>query len=179
MFQTFLTKHNSPFVSGPFVGNLKINPSPRIPLLSFPVLSQRTFCFNDASIAAGNGGFGAAIMLDDWDGDNQVISVSGTVSSSASLSCLVSLVRFEFPTMSGLPADVGTYFDLYPIEVNYGSNSISFKDCVTIDSACRISDSRVYVGVVFWSGNWTNVLLSGVVSVRQVIREVEFLQPLK
>src|SRR5436309_14210409 len=105
MFQTFISRHNSYFVSDKLVLT-SVTPASSAPVLQTPKATSSTLYFDSLTVNAGNGGFLHCIQMDpSVNAANQVVSVGVVIVFDAVPHFVAFLVRFESPAVpSNRPA---------------------------------------------------------------------------
>src|SRR5438445_259532 len=130
MFQTFISRHNSNFVSDKLVLT-SVTTASSAPVLQTPKATSSTLYFDSLTVNAGNGGFLHCIQMDtSVNASNQVVSVGADIAFDADPKFFACLVRFE---SSSVPTTLPTAYDVYPLDGRHDGGYYTVKDCVTID----------------------------------------------
>src|SRR2546430_913092 len=95
MFQTFISRHNSNFLSDKLVVKA-VTPVSSASFLKTPKATSSTLYFDSLTVNAGNGGFLHCIQMDtSVNAANQVVSVGADIAFDADHKFFACLVRFE------------------------------------------------------------------------------------
>src|SRR5438552_18220781 len=95
MFQTFISRHNSNFISDKLLLTC-VNPAYSAPVLQIPKATSSTLYFDSSTVNAGNGGFLHCIQMDtSVDAANQLVCVGADISFDADPKLFACFVRFE------------------------------------------------------------------------------------
>src|SRR5690606_28656382 len=139
------------------------------PVLQTPKATSSTLYFDSLTVNAGNGGFLHCIQMDtSVNAANQDVSVGADIAFDADPKCFACLVRFE---SSSVPTTLPTASHVYPYDCRHDGGYHIVKDCVTIGVLTRKPSNNVYVGVMV-SSNFTSTKCRGLVSLKQVIKEI-------
>src|SRR5437762_3130236 len=175
MFQTFISRHNSNFFSDKLVLT-SVTPASSAPVLQTPKATSSTLYFDSLTVNAGNGGFLHCIQMDtSVKAANQVVSVGADIAFDADPKFFPCLVRFE---SSSVPTTLPTAYDVYPLDSRHDGGNYAVKDCVTIDVLPRTPGNNFYLCFMIWS-NCNATKCRGMVSLKQVIRDIMCPQPLE
>src|SRR5437879_13104961 len=140
MFQTFISRHNSNFLSDKLVLT-SVTPASSAPVLQTPKATSSTLYFDSLTVNAGNGGFLHCVQMDtSVNADNQVVSVGADVAFDADPKFLACLVRFEF---SSVPTTLPTGCDVYPLHGRHAAACYIIKYCSTCDVLTRYPANSV------------------------------------
>src|SRR2546427_10878796 len=104
MFQTFLSRHNSNFLSDKLVLT-SVTPASSAPVLHTPKATSSTLYFDSLTVNGGNGGFLHCIQMDtSVHAATQLVSVGAAIAFDAGPKLFACLVRFESsPVPPSLP----------------------------------------------------------------------------
>lgn len=177
MFQTYLSKHNSPLTSLSIAATK--TPAAAAPIISTPELSRSTIFTNLTLTAVStHSGVAHVVRIDETNPtDNQVLSVAASLSGVPSDAIAIA-IRFEVADDT-VPTALPTLYSAYPVEFFTSGAALSCKDAVSIPSHPVTAGNDVYAGILIWSKSWAAGVVSGLLSVNQVNRETTVLQPLK
>src|SRR5690625_3726917 len=175
MFQTFISRHNSNFFSDKLVLT-SVTPASSAPVLQTPKATSSTLYFDSLTVSAGNGGFLHCIQMDtSVNAANQVVSVGADIAFDADPKFFACLVRFE---SSSVPTTLPTASDVYPLDGRHDGAYDTVKVCGTLAVFPCTPGNTVYVGFMVCT-NFTATKCRGLVSLKQVIREILCLQRLQ
>src|SRR5690625_5469353 len=104
MFQTFISRHNSNFISDKLV-HTSFTPASSAPVLQTPKATSSTLYLDSLTDNAGNGGFLHCIQMDtSINAANQDVSVGADIAFDADHQFFACFVRFVPPSVpSTLP----------------------------------------------------------------------------
>src|SRR3546814_10139814 len=128
MFQTFISRHNSNFVSDKLVLT-SVTPASSAPVLQTPTATSSTLYFDSLTVNAGNGGFLHCIQMDpSVNAATPVVSFGHASAFDAVPIFFACLVSFE---ISPVPVTPPTAHAVYPLVGRIDGGYFNVKDCVT------------------------------------------------
>src|SRR3546814_9353047 len=129
MFQTFISRHNSNFVSDKLVLT-SVTPASSAPVLQTPKATSSTLYFDSLTVNAGKGGFLYCIqMATSVNAANQVVSVGADITFDADPKFFACLVRFE---SSSVQPTLPTVYDVYTLYFRHDGGYYPVTECVSI-----------------------------------------------
>src|SRR5258707_12838712 len=130
MFQTFISRHHSSFVSDKLV-RTSATPAASAPVLQTPKATSSTLYFDSLTVNAGNGGFPHCSQLaTSVNAANQVVSVGADIACDADPKFFACLVRVE---SSSVPTTLPIAYDVYPLDGRHDGGYYPVKDCGAFD----------------------------------------------